>query len=324
MTIRVLVVDDHASWRSHVSSALQKNFQCEVIGEAADGLEAVQKAERLTPDLIVLDIGLPTINGIAVARRILTGAPDSKILFLSQHMSSEVAQAALDTGAYGYVVKCDAGSELLPAVEAVAQGKPFISARLAGRGLAVTGRANVPQKTRRHELQLCSDESALLDGFACFTTSALEAGSAAIVVTTSSHRPMLHQRLQACGVDVDRVVEEGRYTWLDVADLLSTVTVDGWPDEARFREAAARLVATATTASTCTPARIAACGEGVSTLFREAGAAAAMQLERLWEEFAQEHNLELLCGYLLTTPLHDDEDRIFKQICAEHSAVHRQ
>src|SRR5687767_5057885 len=109
MTLRVLVVDDHESWRSHVSSALQKNLQCQVIGQAADGLEAVQKAERLRPDLIVLDIGLPTMNGIAAARRILTSAPDAKILFLSQHLSPEVVQAALDTGACGYVVKSDAG-----------------------------------------------------------------------------------------------------------------------------------------------------------------------------------------------------------------------
>jgi DNA-binding NarL/FixJ family response regulator len=69
---------------------------------------------------------------LAVARRILTSAPDSKILFLSQHQSPEIAQAALDTGAHGYVVKSDAGSELLPAIEAIAQGKPFISARFKG------------------------------------------------------------------------------------------------------------------------------------------------------------------------------------------------
>src|SRR5436190_14380199 len=118
MTIRVLIVDDHVSWRRQVSSALQAFPHCQIIGEVGDGLEAVQQAERLTPDLIVLDIGLPTINGVVVARRILASAPDSKILFLSQHQSTEIVQAALDTGAFGYVVKSDAGSELLPAIEA--------------------------------------------------------------------------------------------------------------------------------------------------------------------------------------------------------------
>lgn len=100
MTIRVLIVDDHASWRRHVSSALQTHPQCQVIGEAGDGLEAVQKAEKLEPDLIVLDVGLPTLNGIEVARRILTRAPDSKILFLSEHRSQDVVDAALSVGSH--------------------------------------------------------------------------------------------------------------------------------------------------------------------------------------------------------------------------------
>src|SRR5258705_4070766 len=104
MTIRVLIVDDHDSWRNYVSSALRQSLKYQVIAEAADGLEAVQKAERLRPDLIVLDVGLPTLNGIEVARRIRTSVPDSKILFLTEHRSREIAQAALGTGADGYVV----------------------------------------------------------------------------------------------------------------------------------------------------------------------------------------------------------------------------
>jgi DNA-binding NarL/FixJ family response regulator len=93
-------------------------------------LEAVQKAAELKPDLIVLDIGIPKLNGIEAARQIRKLSPESRILFLSENPSPAVAKAALDTGASGYVVKSDAGRELLAAVEALIQGKRFVSARL--------------------------------------------------------------------------------------------------------------------------------------------------------------------------------------------------
>ena len=143
-----------------------------------------------------------------------------------------------------------------------------------------------------------------------------------IVVTTSPHRAMLHQRLQACGLDVDLAIEEGRYVWLDVADALSAIMVDGWPDEARFWKATTALVAAAARASTCTPARVAACGECAPSLWREGSAAAAIRLEHLWDELARAHDVDVLCGYSLNAPLHDEEHRIFQRICAEHSAVH--
>jgi DNA-binding NarL/FixJ family response regulator len=130
-SVRVLTVDDFEAWRCLVRSTLKKNSRLQIIGEVPDGLEAVQKAEELKPDLIVLDIGLPRLNGIEAAQQIRKLSPMSKILFLSENHSPEVAKAALDTGASGYVVKSDAGRELLTAVEAVIQGKRFVSARLA-------------------------------------------------------------------------------------------------------------------------------------------------------------------------------------------------
>lgn len=103
-----------------------------MVGEASDGLEAVQKSEELQPDLIVLDIGLPSLNGIEAARRIRNLAPKSKILFLSQESSADVVQEALNSGALGYLIKTQAGSELLSAVDAVLQGREFLSSGFSG------------------------------------------------------------------------------------------------------------------------------------------------------------------------------------------------
>jgi len=129
-TIRVLVVDDFQAWRQFVCSTLQKNPELQVVGEASDGLEAVHKAKELQPDLIVLDLGLPTLNGIEAARQILKLTPESKILFLTQESYADVIQAALNSGAQGYVLKARAAIDLLPAVNAVLEGRQFVSSGL--------------------------------------------------------------------------------------------------------------------------------------------------------------------------------------------------
>ena len=128
MSFHILVVDDYQPWRQKICSMLQTRPELRVIAEAEDGLEAVQKAEELRPDLILLDIGMPTLNGIEAARRIRKLSPESKILFVSQESSADVVQEAFSLGALGYLGKTDAGSELLIAVEAICQGRRFVSA----------------------------------------------------------------------------------------------------------------------------------------------------------------------------------------------------
>lgn len=129
--VRILVVDDYGPWHVFVSTAIRKEAELEIIARVSDGLVAVQQAEQLKPDLILLDIGLPTLNGLEAARRIRNVSPTSKILFVSENRSADVAEEALSNGAGGYVVKSDAGRELLPAIKAVLAGKRFISAFLA-------------------------------------------------------------------------------------------------------------------------------------------------------------------------------------------------
>jgi DNA-binding NarL/FixJ family response regulator len=124
------VVDDFADWRLCIRKKLHENRGLQVIGVASDGLEAVLKAKELQPDLILLDIGLPKLNGIEAARRISKVAPESRILFLSQERDADVAQAALSAGGDGYVVKSDAEDELFAAVEAVMLGEKYLSPRL--------------------------------------------------------------------------------------------------------------------------------------------------------------------------------------------------
>ena len=127
LPVRILVVEDFRAFRSFLCSMFSKTPELQVICEVSDGLEAVRKAEELQPDLILLDIGLPGLNGIEAARQIRKLVPQSKILFVSQESSADVIEEALSLGAMGYVVKAHAGSELLVAMEAVREGWRFVS-----------------------------------------------------------------------------------------------------------------------------------------------------------------------------------------------------
>lgn len=128
--IRILVVDDYGPWRHFVLSKIKKTSGLEVVGEAADGTEAIARALELKPDLMLLDIGLPNLSGLEVAGRLGEMLPGTKIIFLTQNRDAELLAHCLSHGGRGYVVKADAGSELLPAIEAVMRGTEYISERM--------------------------------------------------------------------------------------------------------------------------------------------------------------------------------------------------
>lgn len=136
---QIIVVDDYEDWRNFVSSALMQQIESCVIREAVDGLQAVQFATDLQPDLVTMDLGLPKLNGIEAARQIREKCPNTKILFISENRSPEIVQAALAAGGMGYVVKSDA-CELLKAVDAVRQN---------GRYLSQTIAQEIPEEIRR-------------------------------------------------------------------------------------------------------------------------------------------------------------------------------
>jgi DNA-binding NarL/FixJ family response regulator len=128
--VRVLVVEDFVLFRQYIARKLANRAELQIICEVSDGLEAVRKAEELKPDLILLDVGLPTLSGLEAARRIHKLSPECKILFVSQDSSTDAVREALSFGARGYVVKTHAPRDLLAAVQAVCAGEQFVSSGL--------------------------------------------------------------------------------------------------------------------------------------------------------------------------------------------------
>ncbi len=319
--IRILVVDDFKDWLRQVRLLLQSRPECQVIAEASDGSEAVQKAEDLKPDLILLDIGLPKLNGIEAARQIRQRSPSSKIIFLSQNSDLDVVRAALGTGALGYVLKTDAGRELLPAMDAVLRGKQFVSSSLKDHQFTDT---SVRKAAHRHEVLFYSDDTVLLDSVTRFIAAALKAGNAAIVLATKSHRDSLLQRLKAEGVDTDGALQQGTYISLDVTDTLSAIMVNGLPDPVRFFGGIGGSIEAAAKAAKSEQPQVVVFGEAVDLLQAEGKADAAIRLEQLWNEVGKTFGLDIFCGYDLSSFHGDEDEHVFQSICAEHSAVYSQ
>ena len=131
--VQILVVDDSLPWQRFVQSHLEAEPELKVIAIAADGSEGVQKANEVQPDVVLMDVSLPEMNGIDATRQIRKVSPGSKILFLTMMDDIKVIQAAFEVGGSGYVFKWDAGRDLIPGIRSILLGQQFVSHSLSGR-----------------------------------------------------------------------------------------------------------------------------------------------------------------------------------------------
>ena len=327
---KILVVEDFDRFRQFVVRSLRQRAEFQLNYEASDGLEAVARAAELKPDLILLDIGLPRVNGIEAGRRIRKISPNSKILFISQESSADIVQEALHLGAQGYLLKADAARELLPAVDAVLQGRQYLSRRLRPHVVSEApdeypAGSLLPQKwniVRIHKVAFHPDDLSLMDDFTRFIEVALKMDNPVIVIATESHRADLRQRLQARGRDMATAIREGRCISLDADDMLSEVMVNDWPDSTRLLKVANDLIMDAAKAAKGKHVRVAVCGECSPRLIAQGKPEAAIEMEHLWDKIGRSHNIDILCGYLLRDFQTKESSSIFERICVAHSAAY--
>jgi CheY-like chemotaxis protein len=271
--------------------------------QASDGVEALQKAEDHQPDLILLDIGLPKLDGIAVAKRMGGVAPVAKILFLTVESDPELIQEALRLGALGYIHKSSLERDLLPAIYSAVAGERYVS-----KNLDIANRTN-NESRHRHDIIFSSETELLQDSLARFIAAALKSGDAAIVWATKSHLDSLHRRLQGRSVDVDAAIQAGTYIAADAAETA---------DFQRIAQTIESLARAANRAGKERP-RVAACGERAGRLWAEGSIDEALRIEQLFNELLKSRDdLDVLCVYPLP---HRHDGKSFSQVCEGHSAI---
>ena len=333
---RVLIVEDSLPFQKMIRWILQGVPELQVVGMVGDGLEAVRKTKDLRPDLIIMDVGLPKLNGIEAARQILEFAPQCNLLFVTQEASADVVQHAFQLGARGYVIKDLIGSELLDAVSAVLDGKQFVS---SGISIEPSFNSLPAQRLRRdepctsgepsrghadtcsHELQIYSDEAVLLSSAARFVKTALRNRESMILIAGDTVRSRLFERLQSDGIDRVTVVQRGNYISLDVREAMSLFMANGMPDPVRFIELLRGLIAAAAKATFTANRKVAIFAECAALLWAAGNTQAAFRVEQLCNELAQRYGIKILCAYPAAN-FHGDEDlEEIKGLCAAHSAV---
>jgi DNA-binding NarL/FixJ family response regulator len=160
-SLRLLIADDHAVVRAGLRALLESRKGWEVCAEAADGREAVEKAAKFKPDVIILVIGMPLLNGVEAARRIHKALPQSEILILTMHESDELVQQVVEAGARGYILKDEADRVLHAAIEALRQHKPYFSTRVSEAADAADAGGD-PESTRSNRSRLTPREREIL------------------------------------------------------------------------------------------------------------------------------------------------------------------
>jgi DNA-binding NarL/FixJ family response regulator len=197
-TVRILIVDDHDLMRRGIKALLQSHAGWEVVGEAHTGREAVTKAEELKPDVVILDISMPDLNGIEAARRIRKSSPNTEVLILSVHYSDQLIRDILEAGVRGYIVKSDSDRDLVIAVETLANHKPFFTPRATEVILSNFNGArpgnDLPESVRD---RLTSREREIVQLLAEGKSSKEVASSLCISVKTAeTHRANIMRKLQ--------------------------------------------------------------------------------------------------------------------------------
>lgn len=312
--IRVLVVDDVELWRRFATSALQKERDVQIIGEACDGLCAVQKATELQPDFILLDVGLPGLNGIQACARIRELSPESKILLMSVDRCKDTAMEGLLAGASGYLIKSDARAELVRAMRAVLDGKVFFSAAIGSQAEVLPG-SSFPV----HSVYFYDYDEALISYLRSVVVSSLEDGSSVLVVCTPEHRHQLQASLIESGITTAGL-NKNRFQILDAKATLSEFMVDGRLSSEKFSRCVGQNIRRAKEAA-LNAESVTVFGEMVAILWSEGKQSAALELERLWNGLLLEGTFQLHCAYPRRILAEKTNSLAMKAICNEHSTI---
>ena len=305
----VLLVDDHRDVLKSVSRVVAHDF--DVIGTATDGWQALDAAQQLDPDLVVLDITLPGFDGFQTAREFVRRGARSRVVFLSMHETDEFVTEGFRSGGRGYVLKRRVHQDLVRAIRNVLDGQLFAP--------TLKSLFQLTADDGSHNALFYDDDDALVDGASRFLAMALKGGDVVSVITRKHIRAGIADNLQAQGWPVSDTEARGRYRTFDAEEALSSIMRGGSPDG----DLLAKVVdgfERARVADADGPARRhTIVGEISTPLFLNGDFEAGMEIERRWSELTQSLAFLTLCCH--PAPHFEAQPAEFAELCGQHRAL---
>jgi CheY-like chemotaxis protein len=305
---RVLVADDHAPLRDAIRGVLSSSF--DVVAAVADGRQAIDAACELDPDVIVLDITMPVLDGFGAARELVRRGSRAKIVFLTVHAGDEYVAAAVDAGVEGYVLKSRLVTDLPDAIRHVLGGRLRLPTSSSLLGIA--------DWRARHAVQFYGNDDARLDELTRFATGALRRGDVVVAVGRPALLSGVSARLTGEGFDLTFLGERGRFQALDAEEYLSHAMRGDQLDEAVLVELVHRLERARVTSAVGNPKGLVVFGEIAPLQLREGNIHGALAIERLWHSQASFHTL---CSYSCADVEAQGGRDLVDLLCALHQAV---
>src|SRR5882757_7353878 len=344
--VRILIVDDHEAVRRSIRSHLSGRVEWSVCGEAADGLEAVEKATKLRPDLVLMDVAMPRMDGVQATKIIRREVPEAEVVLISQNDPTAGRIQAIEIGACDFISKGDLSRDLLSIIDKIVGHRDLKTAsdrngRVPGAPESVSTVQDPDLKRqngggmnghihnepwcglldhaapRDHIVQLYQDEQFLSRAVCRFAVSAINHGEGVILVPTAAHWNALRPRLEAEGVDVKAAQACGQLTVVDADQLLPNFMRNAMPDSPLFLGLAGETIAKARGGDRFTKVRW--WGEMVNVLWERGDVAASMGLEDLFHKLAHDHEIAIFCSFLMDNFDGDVHARMLPRLGQNHS-----
>jgi CheY-like chemotaxis protein len=306
-----VVADDHRRMLDAVSRLLANDFR--VVAAVTDGRQAVDAVLRLDPDLAVLDITMPELDGFRTAQALKHAGARAKVVFLTLHDADEYVDAALRSGAKGYVLKARMEADLARALHHALAGRSFLP--------SLTSLSTMAGDAGAHTLHFRAGDGSFHDDVVEMLLAALARGEMAVVIGTAGLRTSVASGLNAAGCDVSAMRAKGNYFEFDAADALSQVMRNGRPDAGEFGKMVDELERLRLTRTPGGPSRVTIFGEMAGLLMQDGAFEAAVELEQTWSRLTRSLPYLTICSYLSRTPDRTQHPAVWSAMCAEHSAV---
>jgi DNA-binding NarL/FixJ family response regulator len=318
-SVEVLIVDDEARFRRMVRSLIESQPAYRVCGEAGDGIEAVEKVPKLRPDVVLMDVNMPRMDGLEATRIIRRESPDCNVVIVTQNDATVAREQARIVGADGFVTKSDLIRDLLPEMARVAMERHNSldeTKNAADNGEPWCGLL-ADAAPRDHIVQLYQDQQFLNRAVCRFAAAAIANGEGVILVPTIAHWDAFRPRLESEGVDVKAAEKRGQLTIVDADNLLPTFMRDEMPDSPVFLGLAANVVSQARGDGRYPKVRW--WGEMVNILWERGDVAASMNLEDLFDQLAHEQDISIFCSFSMDNFNGDVHARMLPRLSENHS-----